>query len=226
MAEKTVKTKTRWGMVIDLKRCIGCMACVQACKMKNFTPPGIFWNRLYDYELGEYPSVSRRFLVVPCMHCKEPICVDVCPTGASTQREDGIVYVDYDKCIGCGYCIVSCPYRARTQYKEEKYYYGEPTAIEKYPYEFRADYQRFKVGTATKCTFCKDIIDSGIANGLKPGVDPQATPLCVIDCPTAARTFGNLDDPDSEVSRLIVERKGYRILPELGTEPSVWYLPA
>jgi phenylacetyl-CoA:acceptor oxidoreductase subunit 1 len=226
MAEKTLKTKTRWGMAIDLKRCIGCMACVMTCKLENFTPPGIFWNKLYDYEIGEYPSVTRRFLTVPCMHCEKPSCVEVCPTGASIQREDGIVYVDYSKCIGCGYCVVACPYKARTQYKEEKSYYAEPTLRDKFPYELRAEYQRFKVGTTTKCTFCMDRINSGMSMGLKPGLDPEATPICVINCPTVARTFGDLDEPGSEVSRLITGRKGYRLLEELGTEPSVWYLPA
>ena len=97
------------GMVIDLKRCIGCMACVMACKLENFTPPGIYWNKLYDYEIGVYPSVTRRLMTMPCMQCREPVCVNVCPTGASIQREDGIVYIDYEKCIGCGYCVVGSP---------------------------------------------------------------------------------------------------------------------
>ncbi len=215
----------RWGMVIDLKRCSGCMSCSMTCKLENFIPPGIFWNKIYDYEIGEYPSVARRLLPMPCMHCKKPVCADVCPTGATIQRKDGIVYVDYKKCIGCGYCVLSCPYKSRTLYKEEKLYFDEPTLRDGFPDNLKAEYQKFKVGTTTKCTFCMNRIDEGIAKGLKPGIDPEATPVCVINCITAARVFGNIDDPNSEVSMLIRERKGYRLLEELGTEPSVWYLP-
>lgn len=226
MKKQATNNKIKWGMVIDLVRCSGCMTCVMTCKLENFIPPGIFWNKVYDYEIGEYPAVSRRFLPVPCMHCAKPVCVDVCPTGASQQTAEGIVFVDYDKCIGCSYCIVSCPYQARTQYKEGLYYYKEPTIRDQFPDEFRAAYQRFKNGTSTKCTFCMDRVNSALVAGLKPGVDPDATPLCVINCPTAARTFGNLNDPESEVSCLIRQRKGLRLHEELGTEPSVWYLQA
>ena len=88
----------RYGMVIDLKSCVGCMACTVACKAENQTRPGIFWNIVKDQEFGEYPMVTRVFLPMPCMHCKEAPCVNVCPTGASHRREDGIVIVDYDKC--------------------------------------------------------------------------------------------------------------------------------
>ena len=224
MKKQATVNKIRWGMVIDLVRCSGCMTCVMTCKLENFIPPGIFWNKVYDYEIGEYPAVSRRFLPVPCMQCAKPVCVDVCPTGASQQTAEGIVFVDYDKCIGCSYCIVSCPYKARTQYKEELYYYKEPTLRDRFPDELRAAYQRFKTGTSTKCTFCRDRVDNGLKAGLKPGIDPEATPLCVINCPTVARTFGNLNDPDSEISRLIRQRKGIRIHEEMGTDPSVWYL--
>jgi phenylacetyl-CoA:acceptor oxidoreductase subunit 1 len=160
------------------------------------------------------------------MQCSKPVCVDVCPTGSSQQNNEGIVFIDYDKCIGCSYCIISCPYEARTQYKGEKYYYGVPTLRDQYPDEFKAAYQRFKVGTSTKCTFCMDRVNIGLSSGMKPGVDPEATPLCVINCPTVARIFGDLNDPDSEVSRLIRQRKGLRLHEELGTEPSVWYLQA
>ncbi|MFC1845990.1 4Fe-4S dicluster domain-containing protein [Chloroflexota bacterium] len=226
MKEQVTAKTIRWGMVIDLVRCNGCMTCVMTCKLENFMPPGIFWNRVYDYEIGEYPAVTRRILTVPCMHCSKPVCVDVCPTGASQQSEEGIVFVDYDKCIGCSYCIISCPYDARSQFKGERYYYGEPTERDLYPDELKATYQRFKEGTSTKCTFCMDRVNSGLSSGKKPGVDPEATPLCVINCPSIARIFGDLNDPDSEVSRLIRQRKGLRLHEELGTEPSVWYLQA
>ena len=226
MKEQATEKKIKWGMVIDLVRCNGCLTCVMTCKLENFIPPGIFWNRVYDHETGEYPAVTRRVLTAPCMHCNKPVCVDVCPTGASQQNEEGIVFVDYEKCIGCSYCIISCPYEARSQYKGERYYYGEPTLRDQYPEELKATYQRFKEGTVSKCTFCMDRVNSGIASGKKPGIDPEATPMCVINCSSVARVFGDLNDPDSEVSRLIRQRKGIRLHEEMGTEPSVWYLQA
>ncbi|MDP2916953.1 MAG: 4Fe-4S dicluster domain-containing protein [Dehalococcoidia bacterium] len=215
---------TRLGMVINLKKCVGCHTCTVACKVDNFVPPGIFWNDVYDYEVGEYPNVTRSFLPVPCQHCKSPACKDVCPTGATVQREDGIVYVDYDKCLGCGYCEVACPYRARRIYREKTYYFGQPTPYEQFPAELRAPYQRHKVGTASKCTFCMAKVDKATDRS-EIGVKPDATPTCVNSCIAKARYFGDLDDPQSEVSRLIRERKGFRLLEELGTDPSVYYLP-
>ena len=216
----------RLGMVIDLKKCVGCQTCTVSCKVDNFVPPGIFWNDVYDYEVGEYPNVRRFFLPVPCMQCKNPPCKDVCPTGATIQREDGIIYVDYDICLGCGYCEVACPYRARSVYKKQAYYYGEETTThEKFTPELRASYQRHKTGTASKCTFCLSKIDEATGKGLESGVDAEATPTCVNSCITKARYFGDLDDPNSEVSRLIRERGGFRLLEELGTDPSVYYLP-
>ena len=215
---------TRLGMVIDLRRCAGCHTCTVACKTDNFLPPGIFWNRVYDYELGEYPNTRRRFLPILCMHCKNPPCKEVCPTGATIQREDGIVYIDYNKCMGCGYCEVACPYHARTIYKRKAYYFKGPTPHEEFPMHLRASGQRLQVGVASKCNFCMDKIDESIKKGMSVGVDPEATPTCVNSCIGRARYFGNLNDSGSEISRLIRERKGLMLYEELGTEPSVYYL--
>ena len=101
----------RYGMVVDLNRCVGCQTCTIACKHHNDTPPGVQWRRVLDVEQGEYPNVERLFLVTGCQHCAEPPCVPVCPTGATRQRADGLVTMDYDTCIGCGYCAVACPYQ-------------------------------------------------------------------------------------------------------------------
>lgn len=215
---------TRLGMVIDLKKCAGCHTCTVACKLDNFLPPGIFWNEVQDYEVGEYPNVGRFFLPVLCMHCKNPPCKDVCPTGATVQREDGIVFIDYNKCIGCRYCEIACPYRARKFYKKKEYYYGRGTTYEEFPAELRSPDRRHKTGVISKCTFCIPRVDKANGNKLKIGIVSEVTPTCVNSCIANARYFGDLEDSDGEVSRLIRERGGFRLLEELGTEPSIYYL--
>ena len=213
----------RWGMVIDLKKCIGCYACVLACKAEHFLPPGMFWGRVLIGETGTYPAVRKHIYPVLCNHCKEAACVEVCPTGATTRREDGIVTIDYDKCVGCKYCIMACPYQQRSFYGEDvrEYFPGQgltPLEVigrELYP---------LQEGTAVKCNFCTERIESGLQQGLKPGMDRESTPACVIACPTKARYFGDLDDPESEVSRLVREKKGEQLQPQFETDPSVYYL--
>ncbi|MFC1893204.1 4Fe-4S dicluster domain-containing protein [Chloroflexota bacterium] len=215
---------TRLGIVIDLKRCVGCQTCMAACKVENLVPAGIYWNRVHDYELGEYPNVSRTFLPVSCMHCENPPCQDVCPTGATFKREDGIVLIDQDKCIGCGYCAVACPYQARMIYKKEKHYYEVAIPCEQLPDALRSPSQRHQVGVSSKCTFCAQRIDKALEKGLTIGVDPEATPACVNACIAKARYFGDLDYPNSEVSELLAGGRALRLLPELGTEPNVYFL--
>lgn len=213
----------RWGMVIDLKRCIGCYSCMIACKQEHFLPPNIFWNRILMSETGEYPQVSNHVYPVLCNHCQEAICVKVCPSGATLRREDGLVNIDYDKCVGCRYCVVACPYQQRTFYSDgdKGYFPGqgltelEVLGRELYP---------LQPGTVVKCNFCEEKIDEGIRKGLKPGVDREATPACVNNCPTKARHFGDLDDPKSKVSTLIRQKKGFQLHPEFGTDPSVYYI--
>ncbi len=215
----------RWGMVIDLKKCVGCQSCTIACKAHHFVPPGVFWTWAYDYDIGQYPNVRRTFLPMLCMHCQKSPCVEVCPTGATIQREDGIVYIDYTKCAGCRYCELACPYRARTFNDKLRNYFGDkPTPYEEFPDELRAPEERYVAGSVSKCTFCMDRIEKGLKDGLKPGVDHEATPICIAACIAEARSFGDLDDPDSEISRLIVSRGGFQLLRELGTDPSVYYL--
>ena len=121
---------TRWGMTIDLRRCVGCQTCTIACKQEHGLPAGTAWRFVADCEVGEYPDVRRLFLPMQCMHCAEPPCVPVCPTGASRQREDGIVWIHYDACVGCGYCAMACPYQARHFVDEACGYFEEPTPSE------------------------------------------------------------------------------------------------
>ena len=147
------ESQPRYGMVVDLNRCVGCQTCAIACKHANDTPPGMQWRRVLDVERGTYPDVERLFLVTGCQHCAEPPCVPVCPTGATRQRADGLVTMDYDTCIGCGYCAVACPYQARTIAHDTSWYYGEPTAQEAHVAHDE------RVGVANKCTFCVERVD-------------------------------------------------------------------
>jgi len=199
---------TRYGLVIDLKRCIGCDTCTIACKAANATSRGIIWNRVLKYETGKYPNSQLNFLPVTCMHCGEPECEKVCPTGATTKRDDGIVVINNDKCVGCRYCMGACRYATRYFFDKLQTYY--PVYVT--PYE-EIGYKKHKLGTVQKCDFCLARVEQGLQ------------PACVVSCPANARFFGDLDDPDSEVSKLIKERKGFVLNPELGTKPSVYYLP-
>lgn len=214
----------RWGMLINLVKCAGCYSCALKCKQEHFLPPGVMWGRLLVSEgEGTYPHVKKNMYPVLCNHCKDPACVKVCPTGATEQREDGIVKIDSDKCMGCRYCLIACPYQVRSYMSddEKEYFPGQGlTAYEKvgkklYPHQ---------TSVVTKCNFCLERVDKGLEKGLKPGVDREATPACVNSCPNKARYFGDLDDPDSEISELIREKRAVPLHPEHGTEPCVYYV--
>jgi phenylacetyl-CoA:acceptor oxidoreductase 27-kDa subunit len=209
---------TRWVMLADLERCVGCQTCTAACKHTNATSPAVQWRKVLDIEAGSYPTVSRTYVPVGCQHCEDPPCMHVCPSTATRKRPDGIVTIDYDICIGCAYCAVACPYQARYKTQVATFAYGEPTESE----TKRRDDARLAV--ATKCTFCVDRIDAGMAQGLVPGVDPAATPACVNSCIAKAMTFGDLDDPQSAVSQLLAGNEHFRMHEELGTGPGFYYL--
>lgn len=204
----------QYGMVIDLKRCIGCHTCATSCKLANNLPDKIWWNRVLtvggegiDTMAGTYPHNKMSFLPIACQHCANPACVRVCPVGATYKREeDGVVVQDYDKCLGCRYCIAACPYTGIRSFNWEEprfhvdFPVGEPTA---------ATHQK---NTVEKCTFC--------ANRLAESKQPK----CVEACIGRARHFGDLDDPASEVSLLIASRDYVQMLTEMETHPSVYYL--
>lgn len=218
-SESKDETKIRWGMVFDMDRCVGCQTCTIACKQSNETTAGVLWRNVLDYEVGEFPEVDRTFLLTGCQHCDVPPCVPVCPTGATWKRDDGLVIIDYDICIGCGSCVVGCPYQARTIVKEQlAYYHAAPTVLE------NRLVQRQREGVAQKCTFCVGRIDDGLARGLKPGVDPAATPACAASCISKAISFGDFADPQSNVSRLVAENEAYRMHEHLGTNPFIHYI--
>ena len=203
-----------YGMVIDTKRCVGCNACTVACKMANNVPQEIFWTRaltdggeMMDTPAGEFPDVSLRYITVSCQHCENPACAKVCPVGATYKDpETGVVRQDYDKCIGCRMCMSACPYTGVRSFNWE-----EP----RYPMDFAlgdADAPKHQKHVVEKCIFCYQRLARG------------ETPACMDLCPARARHFGDLDDPDSEVSKLLKERSYEQLLPSEGTKPSVYYL--
>ena len=204
---------TKLAIGINLHRCIGCNTCAVACKMQNNVPDGMLWNRVltegcerFDSAEGTYPNLSRTYLPLACQHCENPACERVCPTGATYKDDKGRVEIDYDKCIGCRMCMSACPYTGVRSFNWE-----EP----RYPMDFAlgdADAPKHQKHVVEKCIFCYQRLARG------------ETPACMDLCPARARHFGDLDDPDSEVSKLLKERSYEQLLPSEGTKPSVYYL--
>jgi len=209
---------TRWAMVIDLDKCIGCQACSVACRMENNVPfagaeqalqdRAIFWNQVFTHVEGEYPDVRASIIPRPCFHCENPPCVKVCPVGATYKDEEtGLVLQRYERCIGCRYCTVACPYGARyfNWYDPEW-----PETTEQYQ---SPDVPIRPKGIVEKCLFCVHRLEKGLP-----------VPACNQACATGARYFGDLDDPDSEVAQLARSPRAFRLLEDLGTEPNCIYL--
>lgn len=206
-----------WHMAIDLSRCIGCMYCVYTCQAVNDVPDDeMRWNIVIPErtELGVDFYMNR-----PCMHCEEAPCTRVCPVGATWKRSDGIVVMDYERCIGCRYCQVACPYDVR------RFNWRSPNEANPYVPEWGTpEIERRPRGVVEKCTFCVQRIDRGLAQGLTPGIDPAATPACVDACPVGARVFGDINEPDSPVAKFLAENDTFRLREEWGTQPKVHYV--
>ena len=193
------KKSKRYGLVIDLEKCLGCDACRIVCKLENGWDKGsgiridTVGGAHRDTPEGKFPNLSMYYLPVPCMHCSKPPCLDACPTKAISKREDGIVLVDEEKCNGCKgkerqACIEACPYNAFTFIREKN--------------------------VVKKCTLCEHRIEQGLE------------PFCVTCCGPKAIFFGDLNDPESEVSKLAAQKGAYVLKPEAGAAPGVHYLPA
>ncbi|UWG46612.1 Fe-S-cluster-containing dehydrogenase component [Halanaeroarchaeum sp. HSR-CO] len=209
---------TSYGMVIDQERCIGCHACSTACIEENNLGFGHIWNRVLteggeDIETpaGQYPldgsdgtgSMSMEFQPTACQHCQNAPCVKVCPVNATYTREDGIVEIDYDKCMGCRYCMAACPYNARV------FNYDAPENLTEDGF---GNVPERPQGVVEKCTFCTHRVEQGI------------DPACVDACPADARIFGDLDDPDSTVSRYVRKYETEVLLEDLETYPNTYYV--
>lgn len=207
-------TTKRLGIVVDTVRCIGCMTCAVACKVENNLPNDVWWNRVMtvggtylETPAGTYPNLSMDYVTLSCQHCDNPACVKVCPVGATYKDADtGVVRQDYDKCIGCRMCMSACPYTGVRSFNWE-----EP----KHPFDFSVgnqDAPQHQKHVVEKCTLCWHRLAKG------------EEPACINSCPGRARYFGDLNDPNSEVSRLLREREYRTLLPDRGTSPSLYYL--
>ena len=206
-----------WHMGIDLDRCIGCEYCLWTCQAVNdVVDDAMRWN----VGFWDRTENGREFFMTrPCLHCAEAPCVKVCPVGATWIREDGIVAMDYDRCIGCRYCEVACPYDAR------RFNWSAVEGDNPQAHTWgTAEIERRPRGVVEKCTFCVHRIDRGLAEGLVPGVDPQATPACVVACPVGARVFGDIRDPESPISAFLRDNDTFRLREDFGTEPKVHYI--
>ena len=220
----------RWGMVIDLDKCTACQSCTAACRVENNVPfagpeqaalgRGIFYNEVIETEIhGHYPFLVTQFIPRPCMHCEHPPCVKVCPVGATFRNNGGMVLVDHTVCIGCRLCAAGCPYGVRYF----NWYKSELSA------PLNPDVPERPKGVVEKCTFCVQRLTEAQARAAHEGrklTDAEVVllPACNQACPASARYFGDLEDPESTVSRLIQSRRAYWLMEELGTEPSVCYL--
>ena len=212
-----------WGMVINLDKCIGCEYCLRACSAANdvWVDPALArpekpWNIVVDDKTS---TGTPFFFSRPCLHCGDAPCVEVCPVQATYHRADGLVVMNYDRCIGCRYCEIACPYDAR------KVNWQARTDVNPFiPTWGIAEVERRPRGVVEKCTFCITRIDNGLKEGFMPGEDREATPACVNICPVGARLFGDLNNPTSPVSQAISVEATIRLREELGTEPSVYYV--
>lgn len=232
----------KWGMVIDLDKCTGCQACTTACSMENNLQPGENWQDVLFYTEGKYPNVSMKWFPRPCMHCENPSCVSVCPTKATYKDPDGgFVLIDYNKCIGCKYCQVACPYGVRFFTDEKAVVQPDirsvfPSSNGRQwdpPYKAPQDDPSHGVGiqphgVVSKCTFCHHKVSKapeGVVDLDEDNPDvKEYVPGCVRVCAPKARFFGDLDSPDSYVNKLIADQRGVRLKEETGNKPQVYYL--
>ncbi|BAK48362.1 MAG: 4Fe-4S dicluster domain-containing protein [Lachnospiraceae bacterium] len=216
----------RYGMVIDLDKCIGCQTCAVVCHMHNAQPPGTWWNRVFtqgaeyhESAVGKDGNYKIEFLPLSCQMCENPACEKVCPTGATYTNEQGVVLVDYNRCIGCRTCMAACPYgvrqfnwqNAKKAKKDLGYDYGYPHDATEKPNRLVYTQNR-PTGVVEKCTFCAQYVQNG------------ELPACVRACPGKARFFGDLDDPKSEVNQLISKKQVHRLREDYGTAPKVYYI--
>jgi Fe-S-cluster-containing dehydrogenase component len=231
MADRDKPESPQWAMVIDLDRCTGCEACVVACQAENNIPVVgdaeaargrvISWIRIEHYFEGEYPDIRARFRPVLCQHCEEAPCEPVCPVYATYHTEEGLNAQVYNRCVGTRYCANNCPYTVRF------FNFYDPVWPEPLQKTLNPEVSIRTNGVMEKCTFCIQRIRKGEEKAKDEGReirDGDVIPACVQSCTAKAMAFGNIADPESEVSRLRKSNRAARLLEELGTRPRVIYL--
>ena len=215
-ARKGIPNK-KFVMVIDLAKCDGCKKCTEACQAMHYTESDREWIKVFKMQDAE--AEAPFYFPKPCFHCDNPPCTKVCPVNATFKRQDGIVLIDNERCIGCRSCIAACPYSTRFfnwSHPDPK----QSAALGKTKYSPEQSVPR-RMGTVEKCDFCPDMIRQG------------KMPACVSGCPMNVIYFGDQNEDavtnaagvTVKLSQLLAENAGYRHLEELGTEPRVYYLP-
>lgn len=225
------KKKPQWGMVVDIDRCTGCQACVVACQAENNVPINTEdlvrqrrarqWIQVQRYWEGEFPNVKARFIPIMCQHCDNAPCEPVCPVYATYHNQEGLNVQVYNRCVGTRYCANNCPYQARF------FNYWQPEWPGPLQNQLNPDVTVRSRGIMEKCTMCIQRIRRAERKAATEGrevKDGEFAPACVQACPTGALTFGNLEDPESQVSRLAANRRRYVLLEERDTQPNIIYL--
>lgn len=223
--------KHLWGMVIDLDRCTGCQSCVVACSVENNQMLGsqeeaamgrvIRWLKILPETKVEGSHIKQSLIPMPCQQCDNPPCTRVCPTSATFMSPEGIVGQVYDRCIGCRYCVNACPYTCKF------FNWGEPLWPTEMKPSFNPDVSVRYKGVVEKCLFCHHRLQRAKDKAREKGLPLQEEdyiPACAAACPAKAIVFGDLNDPESEVSKLATDPRAFRILEELGAKPKVTYL--
>jgi Fe-S-cluster-containing dehydrogenase component len=227
----TAEKQHRWGMAIDLDRCTGCQACVVACHAENNLPLSdsksaamgrtVHWIRVDRYYDGVFPDVREKHMPVLCQQCDDAPCEPVCPVYATYQNAEGLNVQVYNRCVGTRYCANNCPYQVRffNFFAPE---WPQPLALQLNP-----DVSIRMGGVMEKCTFCIQRIKRGKNDAKEDAralADGDIQPACAQSCPAEAMVFGDLNDPESRVSRMAGSGRSSRLLEELGTKPKVFYL--
>lgn len=222
---------TRWGMVIDLDRCTGCSSCSASCHQENNLTAvgpeeaardrGFHWVRIVREVSGSEDELKVRFMPHMCYHCDDPPCVKVCPVHATYLGDEGIVAQIYGRCIGCRYCMAACPYNAKVfNWRAPEW----PGDLEK---KRNPSVSLRPKGVVEKCTFCHHRVVAAREEARAQGremSDGDVTTACAESCPANAIVFGDLDDPESRVSRMSHSPRAFRLHDDLGTRPKVYYL--
>jgi phenylacetyl-CoA:acceptor oxidoreductase subunit 1 len=207
---------TQWAVIIDLSKCIGCGTCSQVCNLINHIHQG---RKIVEKTIQNNGKLSRLFIPISCMHCKNPPCLSACPTSATKKSRDGIVFIDHGLCIGCHACILACPYRARSILTSESLSVNSQNDNH-YPQSAN----NCRIGLCSKCDLCRVRVEKANTLNLRPGIDSEVTPLCIENCIAGALSIVDVNDSDNALLKIIHQKNIFRIREDLGTDPAVYYI--